>query len=155
NRTFNQPSPTQQTPVPSTSTAKPPTSQLERPSEIVPSQTSTDIDSPIPLTSNVIEGLGIAEKVSHYYTFQGSPGYVEVTARARNQPGVAASALGVEILKINGTSVAKFNMGYTDQFKTETLQIPLGQHETLLMRVDLDPATLEYKIEITGAVNFK
>lgn len=145
-----------ETPTPLSSTTQSPiVTQPEQSPETVPTQTSTDIDNPIPLTSNVIEGLGIAEKVSHYYTFQGGSGYIEVTARARNQAGVAASALGVEILKMNGTSLATINMGYTSQLKTETRQFPLGQREKLLMRVDLDPATLEYRIKISGAVDFK
>lgn len=143
-----------ETPTLLPSTAQSPSiSQPDQPSDISP-QVSTDIDNPIPLTSGVIEGLGIAEEVSHYYTFQGGYGYVEVTVQARNNAGVAASAIGVEILKMNGTSLAKIDMGYTSQLKIETRQFPLGQREQLLMRVDLDPATIGYRVKISGAVDF-
>lgn len=115
---------------------------------------STDIDNPTRLASNVIEGFGIAEAISYYYTFYGGPGYIEISARARNWAGATASAIGLEITKMNGTRLASIHMGYSSELRTESRRFPLGRREQLLMRVDLDPATIEYKIDLAGAVQF-
>lgn len=115
---------------------------------------SEDIDNPAPLSSNVIEGLGIGEPVSYYYSFYGGPGYIEVTARALNQAGFAANALGLTISKVEGKELTKINMGYQGRRHTENRRFPLGRRERLILRVDLDPRTIEYKVELSGAIDF-
>ena len=114
---------------------------------------STDIDAPTPLEADVIEGFGIAEAISYYYVFGAGPGEVTVAARARNEAGVAASAIGVAIQKMNGVGLANISLGYTDQHMTVSDSFPLGRRENLLMRVDLDPATVDYRITLGGAVH--
>jgi hypothetical protein len=116
---------------------------------------STDIDHPTRLTSTVIEGLGIAEAASNYYSFLGGPGYVGVKVRARNMAGYSANALGVAISKRDGARLVRIDLGYADEYKTESAKLPMGQREQMVLRIDLDPHTVDYKIELSGAVGFE
>ena len=107
---------------------------------------SKDIDHPKRLTSPAIAGGGVARDVSHYYSFYAGPGSVVVTVRARNEKGYSANALGLEITKRDGTSLTRIHLGYSAAHKTESSEFVLGERDQVLMRVDLDRRTTDYKM---------
>ncbi|HEX8352086.1 MAG TPA: hypothetical protein VF611_04280 [Pyrinomonadaceae bacterium] len=124
-------------------------------------QTSTDPDSPTPMTSNVVTGKSNGKARTHYYSFNATgadPGEVKVKVTASTDE--RSTNLRVNFLDEDGRAV----MGELYVIPNRDPATKVGKHtfaerQKVVVRVTLpeDPQVklLNYRIEVTGAVEFE
>jgi outer membrane protein OmpA-like peptidoglycan-associated protein len=113
---------------------------------------STDVDTPTPLTTKTISGKGTKARVSYFYGFAAEPGTVVLTGTGKNAPSGMSNALGTEILTANAERLCSIFLGNTNQDKTEAANCSVDKAQPLILRIDLDEETIDYKVEIAGPV---
>ncbi|MCP4371188.1 MAG: toll/interleukin-1 receptor domain-containing protein [Deltaproteobacteria bacterium] len=113
---------------------------------------SSDIDNPNWLHINKIEGYGVGEPVSHYYTFIAGPGIVKVTADAKNGFNGVADALGVVLMDMDAKKLLDFHMGNTTIDKRIVERVRIPKRQQVLLRLLLDEVTIDYMVRIEGDV---
>jgi outer membrane protein OmpA-like peptidoglycan-associated protein len=114
---------------------------------------STDVDTPTPLTTKTVSGKGVKSRVSYFYGFAADAGTVILTGTGKNAPSGMANALGAEVLTAtNADKLCDINLGNTNQDKTETANCSVDKAQPLILRIDLDEETIDYKVELAGPV---
>lgn len=136
---------------PASSVAK--TEKAKPHEDFAPDIASTNRDEPTWLSSNEIEGIGVGEDISYYYTFIAGPGIVKMTVDGRNKSGLA-SAIDVELSDLDAKRLLAINMGNTNITKREVERVQLGRRQQIIMRVLLDELTIDYMVRLEGAVDF-
>ncbi|HEV2861031.1 MAG TPA: hypothetical protein VGX48_08500 [Pyrinomonadaceae bacterium] len=124
-------------------------------------QVSTDPDSPTPMTTNVVAGKGNGKARTHYYSFVATaadPGEVKVKVTASTDE--RSTNLRVNFLGDEGKEVMDeiYLIPHRDP-ATKVGKHTFAERQKVVMRVTLpdDPQVklLNYKIEVTGAVEFE
>lgn len=113
---------------------------------------STDVDTPTPLTTKTVSGKGVKSRVSYFYGFTADAGTVILTGTGKNAPSGMVNALGTEILTANAERLCSIFLGNTNQDKTETANCSVDKAQPLILRIDLDEETIDYKVEVAGPV---
>lgn len=112
---------------------------------------STDNDSPTPLASKQVSGVGLGQKVSYYYSLQGKAGTIALTATAKNRPSGATQALSFALYDTKASALCQESTGNTVTDKTLTLQCPIDKAQPLILRLDLSEETIDFTVALEGA----
>lgn len=124
-------------------------------------QTSTDPDNPTPMTSNIVTGKSNGKARTHYYSFTATgadPGEVKVKVTASTDE--RSTNLRVNFLDEDGQKVMDelYLIPKRDP-ETKVARHTFAERQKVVVRVTLadDPQVklLNYKIEVTGAVEFE
>lgn len=113
---------------------------------------STDIDAPTPLTTKSIAGLGIKKRVSYFYGLAADAGTVTVTGTGKNAPSGMANALGVSVLTLGADRLCLISLGNINSDKTDNAACRVDKPQSLVLRIDLDEETIDFKVELDGPI---
>lgn len=124
-------------------------------------QVSNDPDSPTPMASNVVTGKSNGKARTHYYSFTATaaePGEVKVKVTASTDE--RSTNLRVNFLDEDGQKVMdELYLIPNRDPATKVARHTFAERQKVVMRVTLpdDPQVklLNYKIEVTGAVEFE
>jgi outer membrane protein OmpA-like peptidoglycan-associated protein len=116
---------------------------------------STDIDSPTQLRGPRIQGDGIGEATSYYYVLNAGPGEVLLTADGKNRGAATADALHVRLLNLRSEKLCEISLGNNTLDARQVQSCNLETRQPALLRVDLDPNTITWRVKLTGAVDFE
>jgi len=114
---------------------------------------STDLDSPTPLPSKDIKGVGIKQKLTYYYTLNAGAGTIKLTATAKNSPSGATQALAFGLQDLKANKLCSESHGNTNADKTITINCQVEKAQPLILRLDLSEETIDYAVSLEGPVN--
>jgi outer membrane protein OmpA-like peptidoglycan-associated protein len=115
---------------------------------------STDIDAPTRLSTNRIKGAGTGQAASYYYALNAGPGEVTITGDAKNRPAAVADALKVTLYTLRSERLCDISLGNTTLDKRNVVVCKLDKRAPLILRIDLDPETIDYRVKVEGALDF-
>jgi outer membrane protein OmpA-like peptidoglycan-associated protein len=113
---------------------------------------STDLDSPTPLPSKEIKGVGIKQKLTYYYALKAGAGTIKLTATAKNSPSGATQALAFGLQDLKANKLCSESHGNTNADKTITLNCLVEKAQPLILRLDLSEETIDYAVSLEGPV---
>lgn len=113
---------------------------------------STDLDSPTPLPSKEIKGVGIKQKLTYYYALNAGAGTIKVTATAKNSPSGATQALAFGLQDLKANKLCSESHGNTNADKTITINCQVEKAQPLILRLDLSEETIDYAVSLEGPV---
>ncbi len=113
---------------------------------------STDLDSPTPLPSKEIKGVGIKQKLTYYYALNAGAGAIKLTATAKNSPSGATQALAFGLQDLKANKLCSESHGNTNADKTITINCQVEKAQPLILRLDLSEETIDYAVSLEGPV---
>jgi outer membrane protein OmpA-like peptidoglycan-associated protein len=113
---------------------------------------STDLDSPTPLPSKEIKGVGIKQKLTYYYALNAGTGTIKLTATAKNSPSGATQALAFGLQDLKANKLCSESHGNTNADKTITINCQVEKAQPLILRLDLSEETIDYAVSLEGPV---
>lgn len=113
---------------------------------------SNDPDQPVPLGALPLRGRGTGKSEARYYAFDAGAGTVVVRATARNSPTGTAQALTTALYDAANNRLCYDVHGNTTDAKTIELQCQVEAPQRVVLRLDLDPATVDYSVDLSGPV---
>ena len=117
---------------------------------------SSDPDSPLQLTSNIVEGETDGKAVAYYYKFAGGPGDVKVTVDGKTDG--YSSPLKVELMDEDSKTLESIYVVAVKEGKREVKTFRLLRQQKVIMKIstrdDPDIKLLTYKIKLEGEVGF-
>ena len=113
---------------------------------------STDLDSPTPLPSKEIKGVGIKQKLTYYYALNAGAGTIKLTATAKNSPSGATQALAFGLQDLKANKLCSESHGNTNADKTITINCQVEKAQPLILRLDLSEETIDYAVSLEGPV---
>lgn len=113
---------------------------------------ATDPDSPTPLPSLNIQGIGIKKVVSYYYALNTGAGTIKLIATAKNAPSGATQALQFALYDLKANRLCFDSHGNTNSDKTITLNCTVEKAQPLILRLDLGEETIDYAVALEGPV---
>lgn len=120
-------------------------------SEFIVSAASTDFSQPTLLPSRHLHGFGTREYATYYFEFDAGPGPVEIEATAHNAG--TGSAVNVVVTDLdNSIEFAGIRFGATRSPKTLRTAFVYGRKSRMLLRLETDDSTEEYRVRLSGAV---
>ena len=139
---------------------------LEGPLELPPPQAagaakstagagSTDIDEPTRLETNRVKGEGVKQAVSYFYAFNALPGELTVTGDGRNVSAATTEALQVSLLTRRSERICNMALGNTTLDKRVVMNCKFDKRTPVIMRVDLSPETVDYRVKFEGPHDFE
>lgn len=116
---------------------------------------STDIDAPTRLTGPVMKGTGTQQATSYYYALNAGPGDVRLIADGKNASAATAEALQLKLLNLRNEEICEVSLGNVTRDDRRVVSCKLEQREPVILRVNLDPNTLDWRARVEGAVDFE
>lgn len=116
---------------------------------------STNIDEPTRLAGNRIKGEGTKQAVSYYYAFNAGHGELSVTADAKNQSAAVTEALKVTLYSLRSEKLCDHALGNTTIDKRAVFACKFDQRQPVILRLDLMPETIDYRIKFEGPYDFE
>ncbi|MES2017481.1 MAG: OmpA family protein [Pseudomonadota bacterium] len=116
---------------------------------------STDIDEPTRLAGNRIKGEGVKKPVAYYYAFNAGPGELTLTADAKNQSAAFTDALKAGLYTLRSEKLCDLSLGNTTLDKRVVLACKLDQRQPVILRLDLTPETIDYRVKFDGPYDFE
>lgn len=113
---------------------------------------STDVESPTPLTAKSIAGPGIKKRVSYFYGLSADAGTVTLIGTGKNAPSGMSNALGVSLHTLGADRLCLISLGNTNADKTEKAACVVDKPQSLVLRIDLDEETIDFKVDVDGPV---
>jgi outer membrane protein OmpA-like peptidoglycan-associated protein len=113
---------------------------------------STDLDSPTPLPSKQIKGVGIKKSISYYYALNVGAGTIKMVATAKNAPSGATQALQIALYDAKANRLCFDSHGNTNTDKTITVNCTIEKAQPLILRLDLGEETIDYTVALEGPV---
>jgi outer membrane protein OmpA-like peptidoglycan-associated protein len=116
---------------------------------------STDIDEPTRLSTNRLKGDGPGQQVSYYYTFNAGPGELTVTMDGKNRSAAVTDALLVTLYNLRSERLCWTSLGNTTLDKRAVMGCKLDAHQPVILRVDLSPETIDWRVRFEGPYDFE
>lgn len=116
---------------------------------------STDIDAPTRLTTNRVKGSGTQAATSYYYAFNAGPGELTLTGDGRNDAAATTNALATGLYTLRNERLCEVSLGNTTRDKRGVATCKLDQRQPVILRVDLAPETVEWRVKFDGPYDFK
>jgi outer membrane protein OmpA-like peptidoglycan-associated protein len=113
---------------------------------------STDLDSPTPLPSLQLKGIGLKKSVSYYYALNAGAGTIKIVATAKNAPSGATQALQFALYDLKANRLCFDSHGNTTADKTIALSCAVDKAQPLILRLDLGEETIDYTVVLEGPV---
>jgi outer membrane protein OmpA-like peptidoglycan-associated protein len=113
---------------------------------------SNDPDQPVPLGALPLRGRGTGKSEARYYAFDAGAGTVVVRATAKNASAGTAQALTTALYDARNNRLCYDAHGNTTDDKTIELKCDVESPQRVILRLDLDPATVDYAVELSGPV---
>jgi hypothetical protein len=83
------------------------------------------------------------------------PGTLKATVDGKNKKDpFADDAIAIELYDIDAKSLLSVGVGNTTDDKRVVRRVELGRLQPVIMRVWLEPATIDYMVRLEGAVDF-
>lgn len=115
---------------------------------------STDIDAPTRLQGNRIRGEGSKQAASYYYTFNGGPGELTVTADGKNVSAPTTDALKVSLYNLRSERLCDVSLGNSTLDKRQVMSCKIDKRQPIILRLDLSPETIDYRVKFEGPYDF-
>ena len=80
---------------------------------------------------------------------------MKVTIEGKNRGAGFANAVGVELSDLDAKPILRIQTGNTTDTKRVVERVQVGRRQQLIVRLLLDPATIDYMVRIEGAVDFR
>jgi hypothetical protein len=113
---------------------------------------STDIDAPTPFIGPVIKGKGTNQATSYYFSLTAGPGEVTLTADGKNRSSAATNALGLTLQDIHAEKLCSVALGNSTRDERKVVSCPVATRRRGILRVDLSPETIDWRVRVEGAV---
>jgi outer membrane protein OmpA-like peptidoglycan-associated protein len=115
---------------------------------------STDIDAPTRLAGNRIKGEGVKQAVSYFYAFNAGPGELSLTVDGKNQSAAVTDALKVTLYSLRSEKLCDLSLGNTTIDKRAVFPCKFEQRQPVILRLDLKPETIDYRVKFEGPYDF-
>jgi len=113
---------------------------------------STDIDAPTPFIGPSVKGKGTNQATSYYFSLTMGPGEVILTADGKNRSAASASALGLTLQDTRAQKLCNLSLGNSTRDERKVVSCPVTTRQRGILRVDLAPETIDWRVRIEGAV---
>lgn len=112
---------------------------------------SQDRQNPTPLTSPMIKGAGVDQKVEYFYSFNAGPGEVVLATALKAKSG--STGAEVEVFDADSNKIFYYYPNATSSYEHAVKRFTVKSKQTLLLRLAFDRDLGNYVIRLGGAVD--